>query len=49
LRSPTLTNTVRYDSKEIRDGVLKSGMEDGVSRSYDRLEELVEAQVAEKA
>lgn len=45
----TLTNTVRYDSKETRDGVLKSGMEDGVSRSYDRLEELVESQVAERA
>ena len=45
----TLTNTVRYDSKEIRDGVLKSGMEDGVSKSYDRLAELVESQVAEKA
>jgi uncharacterized protein YndB with AHSA1/START domain len=45
----TLTNTVRYESKEIRDGVLKSGMEDGVSKSYDRLAELVESQVAEKA
>lgn len=45
----TLTNTVLYDSKEIRDGVLKSGMEDGVSRSYDRLAEIVEAKVVEKA
>ena len=45
----TLTNTVRYESKEIRDGVLQSGMEDGVSRSYDRLAELVESRVAEKA
>lgn len=45
----TLTNTVRYDSKEIRDGVLKSGMEDGVSRSYDRLAEIVEAKVVEEA
>ncbi|HEX6900750.1 MAG TPA: SRPBCC family protein [Thermoanaerobaculia bacterium] len=45
----TLVNTVRYESKEIRDGVLKSGMEDGVSRSYDRLAEIVEAKVVEKA
>ncbi len=45
----TLTNTVRYESKEIRDGVLKSGMEDGVSRSYDRLAEIVEAKVVEEA
>jgi uncharacterized protein YndB with AHSA1/START domain len=45
----TLTNTARYDSKETRDGVLKSGMEDGVSRSYDRLAEIVEAKVVEEA
>lgn len=34
----TMTNTVLYASKEIRDNVLKSGMESGVSASYDKLE-----------
>jgi uncharacterized protein YndB with AHSA1/START domain len=34
----TLTNTLLYPSKEARDGMLKSGMEHGVSASYDRLE-----------
>src|SRR5262249_54348419 len=37
----TLTLTVLYESKEVRDGVLKSGMERGVEASYDRLAELV--------
>jgi uncharacterized protein YndB with AHSA1/START domain len=33
----TLTQTVLYESKETRDGVLKSPMETGVAASYDRL------------
>jgi uncharacterized protein YndB with AHSA1/START domain len=33
----TLTQTVRYESKETRDAVLKSPMETGVAASYDRL------------
>jgi len=37
----TLTVTVRYESQEIRDGVLKSPMEQGVAASYDRLAELL--------
>ena len=37
----TVTQTVLYESKEARDGVLKSGMESGVSRSYDRLDEVL--------
>jgi uncharacterized protein YndB with AHSA1/START domain len=37
----TLRSTVLYVSKEARDGVLKSGMENGVAASYDRLAELV--------
>ena len=37
----TVTQTVLYASKEARDGVLKSGMESGVRRSYDRLEEIL--------
>ena len=37
----TLTQTMRYESREARDAVLKSPMESGVSASYDRLEALV--------
>ena len=37
----TLTLTVRYASREARDGVLASGMARGVSASYDRLAELL--------
>ena len=37
----TLTNTMRYISKEARDGVLQSPMEEGLSMSYDRLEALL--------
>jgi uncharacterized protein YndB with AHSA1/START domain len=40
----TLTETVRYASKKIRDGVLESGMESGVAASFDRLERLLESQ-----
>jgi uncharacterized protein YndB with AHSA1/START domain len=43
----TMTITCRYDSKEIRDGVLKSGMEGGVSTSYDRLAEMLPTFAAE--
>ncbi len=37
----TVTQTMVYESREIRDGILKSGMERGVARSYDRLAELL--------
>ena len=37
----TITQTVLYQSREARDAVLKSGMEKGVSASYDRLAELL--------
>jgi uncharacterized protein YndB with AHSA1/START domain len=37
----TLTTTVLYESREARDGILKSGMEQGIVASYDRLEELL--------
>jgi uncharacterized protein YndB with AHSA1/START domain len=40
----TLTLTVRYGSPEIRDAVLKSPMTRGVTRSYERLAELLAAQ-----
>jgi uncharacterized protein YndB with AHSA1/START domain len=38
----TLTNTVLYSSREARDNAVRSGMEDGVAASYDRLAELLE-------
>jgi uncharacterized protein YndB with AHSA1/START domain len=34
----TLTQTLLYESREVRDGVLNSGMESGVAASYDRLD-----------
>ncbi|HEX9704490.1 MAG TPA: SRPBCC family protein [Gemmatimonadales bacterium] len=37
----TLTQTMLYESREARDGVLKSGMEKGLAASYDRLAELL--------
>lgn len=37
----TLTHTMRYESREARDAVLKSGMEKGVTASYDRLADLL--------
>lgn len=36
-----LTTTVLYASKEARDGALASGMEQGVTVSYDRLEKVL--------
>ena len=38
----TLTATMLYESRDARDGILKSGMESGVAASYDRLARLVE-------
>jgi uncharacterized protein YndB with AHSA1/START domain len=43
----TITQTVLYESREARDAVLKSGMEQGVARSYDRLAELVASTLAQ--
>ena len=37
----TLTATMLYESREARDVVLQSRMEEGVAASYDRLSELV--------
>jgi len=34
----TMVNTVRYETKAIRDAVLQSPMEGGVSKSYDALD-----------
>jgi uncharacterized protein YndB with AHSA1/START domain len=41
----TLTATVRYESREIRDAVIQSGMEHGAAESYDKLAELLESWV----
>jgi uncharacterized protein YndB with AHSA1/START domain len=37
----TLTQTIRYNSRETRDRVLKSPMQSGMVASYDRLEKLL--------
>jgi uncharacterized protein YndB with AHSA1/START domain len=39
----TLTATILYPSREVRDAVIKSGMERGAAESYDRLAELLAA------
>jgi uncharacterized protein YndB with AHSA1/START domain len=39
----TLTATVLYPSKEVRDAVIQSGMEHGAAESYDKLAELLAA------
>ena len=42
----TVTTTVRYASREVRDGVLKSPMASGVAQSYDKLAELLASTLA---
>ena len=42
----TLTTTVRYESKEVRDAVLKTPMEHGLAASYDKLAGILAAQGA---
>jgi len=37
----TVTLTIQCASKEVRDGILKSGMERGVAFSFDQLEEML--------
>ena len=44
----TVRQSMRLESREIRDGILKSGMESGVERSYERLEEEFAAQEAKR-
>ena len=45
----TLTATVLYESKEVRDAVIKSGMEHGAAETYDRLAELLALQLIPSA
>src|SRR5882757_10021997 len=40
-RQTTMTLTIRYDSKEIRDAMLKSPMERGMAAGYQKLDELL--------
>ncbi|MEX2112226.1 MAG: SRPBCC family protein [Pirellulales bacterium] len=42
----TVAMTVLYSSREVRDMVLKTGMEHGMSAGYDRLEQLLPAMAA---
>ncbi|MFN2384818.1 MAG: SRPBCC domain-containing protein [Thermoanaerobaculia bacterium] len=42
----TLTTTVRYASKEVRDAVLKTPMEHGLAASYDKLADVLTARGA---
>jgi uncharacterized protein YndB with AHSA1/START domain len=44
----TLTSTMQYESKEIRDAVIKSGMERGVKASYENLDRLLQEMQEEK-
>ena len=37
----TLTNTVRFPTREIRDAVLASGMDRGVAQGYERLADTI--------
>ena len=39
----TLTATVLYESRQVRDAVIQSGMEHGAAESYDKLAELLES------
>ncbi len=43
----TITLSVRYDSRETRDAVLKTPMAQGVSAGYDKLAELLPSLLAE--
>ena len=40
-KKTTVTTTVLYASKQVRDSVLKSPMEGGVAKSYDQLDEVL--------
>jgi uncharacterized protein YndB with AHSA1/START domain len=45
----TVTTTVLYASRDVRDSVLKSPMERGVAESYDRLAEILASTLARGA
>ena len=41
-----MTATIPYPSQEIRDAVIRSGMEHGAAESYDKLAELLASAVS---
>jgi len=45
----TLINTVVSPSREARDGMLSTGMEKGVGRSYDRLDDVLASMASQPA
>jgi uncharacterized protein YndB with AHSA1/START domain len=45
----TLTTTIRYDSREARDVVLKSPMEKGVAAGYDNLDKILAETTPQRA
>lgn len=45
----TLTQTIQYESRDARDQVLKSPMEQGLSMGYDRLAELVSSLASQES
>lgn len=45
----TLTNTVLFPSREVRDTILKSGMEGGAAESYEKLAEVLASTLAQGA
>jgi uncharacterized protein YndB with AHSA1/START domain len=45
----TLTTTLRYDSKEVRDSVLRSPMETGIAAGYDTLDQVLASFLAREA
>jgi len=45
-RRTTLTLTMSFESREVRDQVLLTGMTDGMAQSYDRLDEVLAEKVA---
>jgi uncharacterized protein YndB with AHSA1/START domain len=44
----TVTTNMLYDTQHIRDGVVASGMETGVERSYQRLDAMLPSLLAER-
>jgi hypothetical protein len=42
-RRTTLTATILYPSKDVRDAVIRSGMEHGAAEGYDKLSEMLAA------
>ena len=44
----TVTTTVLYATREARDGVLKSPMEGGVAKSYDKLAEVLASTISRR-